>query len=207
MEMSVALHPAGNKLVKKMLEKTSLERGDRLLEIGCGSGSSLALLCSEGFNAQGIDKADSFDTQNEAGFQAKFTIMDAHELNFPSNFFAGVLLECSLSTMENPQKVLREVERVLAEQGYLLLADIYQISRDKTCRYSLDWWQDLLEQAGFVLREQVDVQEDWNEYIKKVIWHGIDFRKICSAWRQTDFFEKIKINCTSYFYGIWQKKK
>jgi SAM-dependent methyltransferase len=50
---------------------------------------------------------------------------DAAELPFGSSSFEGVLFECSLSAMEDPDAALVEAARVLVPSGVLYVADLY----------------------------------------------------------------------------------
>jgi arsenite methyltransferase len=111
-------HPGGPALTRRALELAHLQPGARILDVGCGSGHSMHLLASHGFQALGVDPA--------AG-PWDFPCIRAHaeSLPLPDASFAAVLLECSLSIMDRPQQVLSECARVLVNGGRLIVSDLY----------------------------------------------------------------------------------
>jgi arsenite methyltransferase len=117
-------HPGGLEITLRAIALSGLEHGARILDLGCGSGESIHLLQSRGFDAIGVDEARrSFP--GGAGETGLFVEACAEELPFADSSFDGVLAECSLSVMRNPQKALVECARVLRPDGQLMISDLY----------------------------------------------------------------------------------
>jgi ubiquinone/menaquinone biosynthesis C-methylase UbiE len=88
----------------------------RLLVVGCGSGLEAAILAQQlGAEVFGIDIEDKFDHQ--ALEFAKLQTGDAMNLSFADESFDFVFSYHALEHIENPNKALREIHRVLKTGG------------------------------------------------------------------------------------------
>jgi SAM-dependent methyltransferase len=82
---------------------------------------------------------------------------DAAQLPFGPSSFEGVLFECSLSVIRDPDAALREAARVLVPDGILYVADLYALEEPKELSATLgraERWETLLRRfsgAGFRL--------------------------------------------------------
>ncbi len=107
------------------LDLLQLKAGEKLLEIGCGTGTSLLEVPSQGC-AAGIDLSFSMlrmahDRLVKAGKDLKLVEGDALRLPFPSGTFDLVFMAFTLELMDTPEipAVLGEVRRVLQPGGRL----------------------------------------------------------------------------------------
>jgi len=107
--------------VLQLLEKFNTNRG-RILDIGCGTGKMLEELKQSGWEVEGIDK--SVLTQKECLKRGlKIKIADAAEkLPFKHNYFQAVLALDFLEHVQDDQKVVREIKRVLKPNGIILVS-------------------------------------------------------------------------------------
>lgn len=87
-----------------------------LLVVGCGAGIEAAIL-SQKLNAKvvGIDIEDNFD--KDAAQFAELQKGDAKNLDFADETFDFVFSYHALEHIENPQKALAEIHRVLKKKG------------------------------------------------------------------------------------------
>lgn len=109
------LHPGGLALTDRAVERCGLLPGARILDVGCGAGTTVRYLRSTGLRAWGIDLAGA-----GASLRA-----DGQRLPFAAGAFDGVLLECSLSLMPDLDAALAEFARVLVPGGRLAVSDLY----------------------------------------------------------------------------------
>jgi arsenite methyltransferase len=99
-----------------------------LLDIGCGAGNTVAHCNHLGYNAFGIDcreEAIASARSRHPDLEDRLFLGDASALPFSAGQFDAIFMECSFSTMEQPQAVLQTCRRVLRPQGALLMSDVY----------------------------------------------------------------------------------
>lgn len=113
------LRPGGGDLTCRAIAAGGWRAGHRVLDLGCGNGESLATLHRLGIDAVGLDLVLPPD--------AAVPVIRGRgeDLPFPSSCFDGVLAECSLSVMDDPEAALAEVARVLKPGASLVAADVY----------------------------------------------------------------------------------
>ncbi len=118
--------------------------GQDVLEVACGSGIGLGYLAEVAKSVVGLDidgkNVDlarkcymlKDERQNrEGGYlsteingKVRVDLMDAHTLDFPSGSFDLVLLFEAVYYLKEPQKFVSEAERVLREDGYLIICTV-----------------------------------------------------------------------------------
>ena len=101
-----------------------------VLEIGSGRGVTAVSLARAGYGFTSIDNDTEMlkvTAMNLAGGglldKADLRVMDAYSLEFGKNTFSNIFIIEALHHMENIEVVFREVDRVLAKGGKLVLAD------------------------------------------------------------------------------------
>jgi len=133
--------PGGLALTDRALDRCAFEAGSRLLDVGCGSGATVPHLRATQLQAVGL-ASDPDKVRGGPGLLCA----RGDQIPFPSAWFRGVLLECSLSVMEDPDAVLRECRRVLVEGGRLIVSDLFaqKSLRLGGCLGRVDTREDLL---------------------------------------------------------------
>lgn len=143
---------------------------ENVLDLGCGGGETLRRM-SEKINdghLTGVDYSSvsvkmSSEHNNKSISCGKMDIVEASVENLPfaDDSFDKIITVESFYFWNNPQEDLKEVYRVLAENGtFLIVADIYggaELSENETeniRKYNLfnpspDEFENLLENAGF----------------------------------------------------------
>jgi demethylmenaquinone methyltransferase/2-methoxy-6-polyprenyl-1,4-benzoquinol methylase len=117
---------------RKILVEKSVKPGDRVLDCGCGTGST-ALLAAQKVGATG--KVKLFDLSDgmltvakeraaEAGFQQRVEFQAGNMLNLPfeDNSFDAVLSTYSICPLHDPAKGVLELYRVLKPRGHIGIA-------------------------------------------------------------------------------------
>lgn len=112
-----------NKFIKKFTTKY-LKPGAKILEGGCGIGQNVYALQKWGYDAYGVDFAETTIKKVKQIFpELKLDIQDVRELNFPDNFFDGYW---SLGVIEHfwdgYEDILTEAKRVIKNGGYFFLS-------------------------------------------------------------------------------------
>lgn len=154
----------GKKVGKKyanFLSKRGFKSG-KILDSGCGSGAILIETCHTfpKVEAIGMDlsepllefarkSAEKEGISNRVSFQKG----DVESLPFENGFFDVIINANMLHIVENPVKMLNEIERVLAPKGVLIFGDIrrswigYLMPIFKTA-YTLEEGKEVLQQSN-----------------------------------------------------------
>ena len=125
--------------------------GTAILDVGCGTGNFSLKLARLGCSVTGIDISEKMlgsarKKSRKEGFPAEFLLMDASDLRFADESFDAVVSMAALEFMQDQQKTLDEMFRVLKKGGKLLVGTINRES---------DWGEmylDLAEKKDTVFR-------------------------------------------------------
>ena len=112
-----------------MYSKVPNLEGKDVLCLGCGSGEECGdLLKKNPKSLIGIDLSNKLiEIAKRTYLKVKFYVMDVENLEFPDNSFDFVYSSLVLDYMENWEKVLSEVYRVLKKGGIFLFSNIHPI--------------------------------------------------------------------------------
>jgi len=122
-----ALRPGGLELTQRALFFCGLPAGARVIDIGCGTGETLRYLRQHWrLRAVGLDRSPRMLHQARRRVpHLPLVKADAACLPVRDACLSAVLCECVLSLVEDRDAAWREILRVLAPGGLLVLADIY----------------------------------------------------------------------------------
>jgi len=136
---------------KHILSFLPFIRGENVLDVGCGNGSTTGYLAENGdFSCIGID-----DDKEEIALAKKlfpgcdFRVMNCEELEFEDNYFNTIILRDVLHHLYEDadfEKVKKELQRVSANNGRLIILDpnihfilkmmrLISSHRDAECKY------------------------------------------------------------------------
>jgi SAM-dependent methyltransferase len=124
---SVALYAGGRSSVTELFS-VAFARGSRVLDLGCGSGRDLNVLCEAGYDAFGVDASNEMVTESRGLFPALAGKIRQDELpqltTIPDQDCEGVL--CSAVLMHLPEEWLFDtvfnIRRILKPGGRLLIS-------------------------------------------------------------------------------------
>jgi arsenite methyltransferase len=179
-------------ITEKTIRRMNLRPGERVLDLGCGSGWATRLLARlvadgpEGFGqVVGVDVSDEMIRQARAGSKDFDNIMfvwgSATQIPWEENFFDKMLSVESFYYYPDQERALAELFRVMAPKGRLfILINLY-----KDNPYSLQWvdklkvpvhvrsaveYLNLLKQHAFENVEYVQIPDDTptpDDYVTK----------------------------------------
>jgi len=114
------------------IKTANFKTGSRMLDVGCGSGDTVNHLNEMDFKAEGIDINLVKISEAKAkypGIDVKFG--DGSFLDEYMSFtFDGVLIEDTLSHINQPDEALHEAYCVMKKGGRIIIRDIYEIDPD-----------------------------------------------------------------------------
>ena len=174
-----AWRPGGEELTRHGLALCSFAGGAHILDVGCGAGASLRVLSSLGLHGTGLDR--------ECSLSEPFPFVQADAANppFDDDTFDGILCECVLSLLPDPEQALRRFTAILRPGGKLLLSDLYlpgdalSSGRGTGCAAGArtrSAVEDMLARAGFSLLVFEDHSAALRELAAKLLWYGDETR-------------------------------
>ena len=160
-------HPGGSAHTRRMLELAALPPGASILDLGAGSGETLALLRGLGYAAEGLD----LEPRGEGVHQGDFL-----RAPYADKSFDALLSQCAFFVSGDQPGALREAWRLLKGDGTLLLSDLFFTEPLA-----------LLAEAGFALVHAEELTPLWKEYYLEALWRGEDCgcaipKGKCSYW-------------------------
>jgi SAM-dependent methyltransferase len=115
--------PDSVRLRRRSYELLQVERGSRVVDVGCGAGTAVAELAALGADAVGIDAAaEAVAFARELHPDCPFEVGDAQQLRFPDRSLDGYRAEKLYHALDDPDKACAEARRVLAPGGRIVLA-------------------------------------------------------------------------------------
>jgi arsenite methyltransferase len=184
-----SFHPGGLSLTDELAQLVNLGPGMRLLDAGCGRGTSTVHLAeSTGCTAvgltlesDGVERGRSLAEASGVSDRVQFVQDDILNMDTVAGDFDVVLMECVLSTLEQKPESLRQLYRITRPGGYIALTDVtVSAELPEQLRGSigaalcmadardLDEYMGLIEDAGFKVKEYRSAKEVVQDLIKKI---------------------------------------
>ncbi|HWQ10656.1 MAG TPA: methyltransferase domain-containing protein, partial [Holophaga sp.] len=112
------LRPGGLALTERALALCGFAAGARVLDLGCGTGATLARLAQAGLRVLGLDVSASLLALARER-RAPLVSGRAEALPLAGDSLDGVFCECVLSAVADPEATVAEIARVLRPRGVL----------------------------------------------------------------------------------------
>lgn len=114
------LAPGYRQRVRTALEILDIKSGERLLEVGCGSGENTEIIKKMGarVTALEISKEEMSAARKRLGKSVNFVICDAQNLPFKSDSFTKLLCLSVLEHIPDDVSATKEITRVMNTKGY-----------------------------------------------------------------------------------------
>ncbi len=100
-----------------------MPRKGRLLDVGAGKGEFLAMARNRGWKVEGVEPSEGLANHATETYHLPLTRtpLGVEGANFPDESFDVVTLNMVLEHVEDPNRLLREINRVLTRDGLLLI--------------------------------------------------------------------------------------
>jgi SAM-dependent methyltransferase len=165
--------------------------GDCVLDVGCGTGADVTALAERvgpTGRATGVDLSETMIAEARqrakgSGDWVTFEQADAHTLPFEDGIFDACRCERVLEHVEQPERVVREMVRVLRPGGRIVA-------------YEPDWGTTTLDVPNLELTERLTslfsrgVQNGWIGRHLRWLFHDADLERVeidADVWTITDF--------------------
>ena len=109
----------------EMLKLCKVSKGDRVLDVGCGSGKLIHEISRRAeITAYGMDLSPNMVEVCKQLYEGiSFFIASGEELPFDADSFDMLTISCALHHLNNPAKFFSEAQRVLVKGGVLLVGE------------------------------------------------------------------------------------
>lgn len=111
-------------LYARLVEAFDPRAGERVLDVGAGTGSLAAAMAGRGARVVAVDPSAGMARQAQAKIPGRVAAAAAESLPFPDGSFDAVVTSMSLHHWHEAARGVAEIARVLAPGGRALLADI-----------------------------------------------------------------------------------
>ena len=160
--------PGGLELTRHALALCGFPAGARIADIGCGEGASVALLREQGYRGVGFDLCILGGNFPKVRARAEALPLARESLD-------GILCECVLSLLPEPERILWEFSVLCRLGGRLLLTDLYLKNGEARSAAGLFSRQELekaLHGAGWRLAHFEDCSTALKAFAAHLLWHS-----------------------------------
>lgn len=150
--------------------------GKDVLEIATGPGLLAKHVAQAANKMIAIDYSEGMIAKAKQGtvpHNLTFQVADAKNLPFANQSFDAVVIANALHVMPNPEKALKEIDRVLKDNGILIAPNFV----NHTDGFISSLWSALLKIAGISFEHQWKIAE-YKEFLQKNGWEVKNLTKM-----------------------------
>lgn len=107
--------------IKFIVRGTKIVKGDKLLDVGCGSGQFLYEMKELGMNVQGVEPGE-FDEKENKRYKLNIKKSNLIGAKYNKESFDLITLNHVLEHLDNPDETLNEINKILKKDGKLIIA-------------------------------------------------------------------------------------
>jgi arsenite methyltransferase len=199
------IRPGGPVLTERALNICNLPPGSLVADIGCGPGGTLEYLEQKGlYGSVGLDcSQDMLSEALPALVTGRIVCGRAEALPFKEDRFHALFCECLLSLLSHRAGALGEFARVLKDEGFLVISDLFL--RGGTERLQLEGRSEIdapglptkegllhvMTRLGFSLLLWEEQEQLLKEFAVRMIFAGKDLSDLWACgqgqeWKKTD---------------------
>jgi SAM-dependent methyltransferase len=190
--------PGGLELTRHALALCAFPEGARIVDIGCGMGASVRMLRTQGYACVGLDRTVQAGDFPQIRGRAEALPLARESLH-------GILCECVLSLLREPERVLKGFWDMCRFGGRLLLTDIYIKASGRAAPavlFSRPELEAALRGAGWQVAHFEDCSRALKEFAAHLLWHA---EGESLPWPQSVCGGKIPWRACGY--GVWIARK
>jgi SAM-dependent methyltransferase len=180
------IRPGGLALTDHLIRLAGIDRGELVVEIGCGPGASADhLIRNRHLSVIGLDRSEALLGAARARAAGPLVRGDGCCLPFADGTADAVLAECALSLLPDIDAAVVEIRRVLRPGGRLLWSDVYARRPEgamalralplESCVRGAMSRRDLLGlvgRHGFEVRHWEDHSDELRTFAARLVWQG-----------------------------------
>ncbi len=110
------------KRISKLIELAEIKNGDKVLEVGCGAGHILEQIKTGELYGIDISDIQIKRASERLGSKAILTKAPGEKIPYEDRFFNKVLCSEVIEHVLDPREVLKEISRIMADDGILSLS-------------------------------------------------------------------------------------
>lgn len=159
-----------------------LKPEEHVLEIATGTGIIALALCDHIQNIEATDfSSDMITAAQKKARQmqisnVRFSVQDACDLNYSSNYFDAAIISNTLHIMPNPKKALEEIKRVLKPEGKMIAPTFVHVDSIKDAVLSK-----LMSLTGFRAYHKW-TQRSYHEFLEQNGFEVVDAKLIKASF-------------------------
>ncbi len=219
------LRPGGYDLTEKAIKYCNLRPGSKVLDLGCGTGATIGyLLEKHNIHGTGIDPSEKLLKEAKGKYKlSEFFLGRGEELPFTEDIFDCIFAECTLSLMEDLDKVFKEAYRVLKRDSFFVISDIYAnnpeyikdlhnmpINCSLKGMHDINKLQENLKRRGFI----IEYFEDYSYFLKSLLAQivfsygnmGSFWNEVIGSYNDVCSFQKTLKACKPGYFLMIAKK-